>query len=80
LLSILTPAAEQGATLGVAQSAGSLARVVGPPLAGWLFDRHPSWPYVGVALLTCVTGILAWGILVKDEAALLAAKAQASSR
>jgi MFS transporter, DHA1 family, tetracycline resistance protein len=29
----------RGATMGVFQSAGSLARVVGPPCAGWLYDR-----------------------------------------
>lgn len=76
LLSILTPAAEQGATLGVAQSAGALARVIGPPVAGWLFDRHPSWPYLGVAVIAVGTGLIAWTYLVRDEASLLSAKAQ----
>lgn len=76
LLSILTPGHEQGATLGVAQSAGSLARVIGPPLAGWFFDRHPSWPYLAVAVIAVLTGILAWSFLVRDEETLLAAKTQ----
>lgn len=74
LLSILTPSHEQGATLGVAQSAGSLARVIGPPLAGFLYDRHPSWPYLGVAVIAILTGLAAWNLLVRAEAALLAAK------
>ena len=74
LLSILTPSNEQGATLGVAQSAGSLARVIGPPVAGFLFDHHPSWPYVGVAVIAVITGLIAWNSLVRDEATLLAAK------
>ncbi len=74
LLSILTPAHEQGATIGVAQSAGSLARVIGPPVAGLLYDRHPSWPYLVVACLAVMTGLIAWNALVRDEAALLAAK------
>jgi MFS family permease len=74
LLSILTPAHEQGATLGVAQSAGSLARVFGPPLAGWLYDKNPAWPYLGVTVIAVVTGLVAWNALVRDEAALLAAK------
>ena len=39
LLSILTPSNEQGATLGVAQSAGSLARVIGPLWAGFAYDH-----------------------------------------
>jgi MFS family permease len=79
LLSILTPAAEQGATLGVAQSAGALARVIGPPLAGWFFDRHPGWPYLGVAVIAVVTGLVAWNSLVRDEANLLAAKVDKSA-
>jgi MFS family permease len=74
LLSILSPPHEQGATLGVAQSAGSLARVIGPPLAGWFFDRHPSWPYLGVAVIAVITGLVAWNSLVRSEASLLAAK------
>jgi len=78
LLSILTPAHEQGATLGVAQSAGSLARVIGPPVAGLLYDKHPSWPYLGVAGIAVATGIIAWNSLVRDEAALLAAKRTAA--
>ena len=80
LLSILTPAAEQGASLGVAQSGGSLARVIGPPVAGWLFDRHPTWPYLGVAVIAVIAGLIAWHSLVRDEAALLAAKAHGGAR
>ena len=78
LISILTPAAEQGATLGVAQSVGSLARVLAPPLAGFLYDYHPSWPYVGVSVVALVTGLMAWNSLVRDEATLLAAKETAA--
>ncbi|NUM88250.1 MAG: MFS transporter [Bdellovibrionales bacterium] len=33
------PADRQGEILGVYQSAGSLSRIVGPPLAGYLFDH-----------------------------------------
>ena len=46
LISRLTSADEQGATLGVAQSAGSLARILGPVFALGLFTWHPSWPYL----------------------------------
>jgi MFS family permease len=80
LLSILTPSAEQGAVLGIAQSAGSLARVIGPPLSGWFFDQHPSWPYLAVTVLSVIAGVMAWHSLVRDEATLLAAKAQGSAR
>jgi DHA1 family tetracycline resistance protein-like MFS transporter len=37
--SLGAPANLRGSTMGVFQSAGSLARVVGPPCAGWLYDR-----------------------------------------
>lgn len=65
LLSRLTPADEQGATLGVAQSAGALARVFGPPFAGFLFDRHPAWPYWLCGVLAVATGLVAWSRLVQ---------------
>lgn len=56
LISRLTPASDQGATLGVAQAVGSLARIAGPVFAGILFMRHPAWPYLAcsaMALFTC---------------------------
>jgi len=78
LLSILTPANEQGETIGVAQSAGSLARILGPLFAGGLFQVHPSWPYLACAALSLLTGILAWQSLCRSESTILAAKAQQS--
>jgi DHA1 family tetracycline resistance protein-like MFS transporter len=54
LLSNLTPEHEQGATIGVAQSVGSLARIFGPLIAAPLY-YHVHWlPYVicgGVCIL-----------------------------
>ena len=64
LLSRLAPENERGLTFGVAQSGASLARILGPLFAGWMYDRHPSWPYVTCALLALGTGILAWNKLV----------------
>jgi DHA1 family tetracycline resistance protein-like MFS transporter len=52
LLSTLTAAHEQGATIGVAQGAGSLARILGPIFATTLLHYLPPLPY-----LTC-TGVL----------------------
>lgn len=74
MLSVLTPAHEQGETIGVAQSAGSLARILGPIFAGSLFHFHPTWPYLACAGLALVTGLLAWMKLVKIEPMLVAAK------
>ena len=76
MLSILTPEDEQGATLGVAQSAGSLARIFGPLFAGGLFHLHPSWPYVACAAIALLTGLVAAMKLMKSEPALQAAKAR----
>lgn len=63
MLSQLAPADEQGATLGVAQSAGSLARIFGPIFAATLFDGHPSWPYLACGGVSLVAGLLAWAKL-----------------
>jgi MFS transporter, DHA1 family, tetracycline resistance protein len=55
LLSNLTPSNEQGANIGVAQGAGSLARILGPLFATGLLPLSPPLPYLictGVLLLT----------------------------
>jgi DHA1 family tetracycline resistance protein-like MFS transporter len=66
MISNLTPAHEQGVTIGVAQSAGSLARIVGPMFAALLFT-HIAWlPYVICAAVSFLTGILVWQRLTKD--------------
>ena len=59
MLSNLTSASDQGGTLGVAQSAGSLARIVGPIYANTLFDAHPAWTYVSCAVVALLAGGLA---------------------
>ena len=68
LLSNLAPAHEQGATLGAAQSAGSLARIAGPVFAGALFEFHPSWPYLACGALSLLTGLLCWKSLSRAAA------------
>lgn len=65
MISMLTSAAEQGTTMGVAQSIGSLARILGPMFAAITFEKHPSLPYMVCATLSCLTGILAWRLLKK---------------
>ena len=67
LLQRLAPANERGLTFGVAQSGASLARILGPLFAGWMYDRHPSWPYVVCSGLALGTGILAWNKLVRGD-------------
>ncbi len=64
LISILTSASEQGTNIGVAQSAGSLARIAAPLFAASLFEHHAVIPYVSCAVISIVTGIFAWKNLV----------------
>ena len=73
LISILTPAHEQGATIGVAQSAGSLARIVGPIFAATLFDHHPALPYLVCGGVSLFAGLLAWQALCRTEPTVSAA-------
>ena len=76
LISILSPAHEQGATIGVAQGAGSLARIVGPIFAATLFDKHPTLPYLICAGLSLLTGLIAWQFLHRSNQSVVAAKTQ----
>ncbi len=73
LLSILTPAHEQGATIGVAQSAGSLARIVGPIFAATLFVHHAALPYVICSAVSLLAGLWTWQSLCKREQPVIAA-------
>jgi MFS family permease len=61
LLSNLTPAHEQGATIGVAQGAGSLARILGPVFATALLAWSAPLPYlVCAAVLLGTTALVGW--------------------
>ncbi len=79
MLSILTPENEQGETLGVAQSAGSLARIAGPLFAGSMFHVHPAWLYLSCAGISIIAGAIAWQRLGAAEPMLVAAKAQGTT-
>jgi len=52
LISRTAAAHEQGGTLGLSQSAGALARIIGPSIGGALFGLSDRWPYFGGATLT----------------------------
>jgi DHA1 family tetracycline resistance protein-like MFS transporter len=67
MISLQSSAHEQGANLGVAQSFGSLARILGPIFASTLFFVKPSMPYLicgGIALLT---SFFAWRFLCRNN-------------
>jgi MFS family permease len=59
LISIFTPAAEQGAVLGVAQSAGTLGRIFGPLFATSAYALFPHSPYLAGAGLCVIAGLIA---------------------
>ena len=67
LLSNLAAANEQGATIGVAQSAGSLARIAGPLFAATLYTRVAALPYVFCGALAVVAGLLSWQFLCREN-------------
>jgi DHA1 family tetracycline resistance protein-like MFS transporter len=54
MVSNLTSTEEQGATIGVAQGAGSLARIAGPIFATTLLHLRPALPYVLCALILVI--------------------------
>jgi MFS family permease len=58
LLSNLTSSREQGETIGVAQSAGSLARILGPIFATTLLGYVPALPYLACTVLLLGTGFV----------------------
>lgn len=53
-------AERRGATMGVYQSAGSLARVIGPPIAGYTYDRY------GIHTPFLIAGLLMIPVLVPN--------------
>jgi predicted MFS family arabinose efflux permease len=58
MVAAASPVRRTGQTLGIQQSAGGLARSVGPALGGFLFGQSVSAPYVVGAILTAVAILL----------------------
>jgi MFS family permease len=74
LISLKSSAHEQGANLGVAQSFGSLARILGPVFATTLYFARPTQPspelpYVVCGAIAFVTALVAWQFLCRDAKA-----------
>ena len=65
LISLNASEDEQGEVMGVTQSVGSLARIIGPIFALSLFDIWPALPYLFCAVLAVFAGIFAWVKLVQ---------------
>jgi len=60
MISMCASAHEQGATLGVAQSAGTLARIIAPVFATWLDAIYQPLPFLICAVISVATGVFAW--------------------
>jgi MFS transporter, DHA1 family, tetracycline resistance protein len=63
MISLNSSPHEQGANLGVAQSFGALARILGPIFAGSLFFVHPALPYLICGGIALITALAAWAFL-----------------
>lgn len=73
LISTRAARGEQGQVLGVTQSVGSLARIVGPPFAGYLFAGFGRGsPFLGGALIVALALLLALNLFGGVGAAPLA--------
>jgi len=59
LISIFTAPEEQGAILGVTQSAGTLGRIFGPLFATTAYALYPHSPYIAAAALCILAGCVA---------------------
>jgi MFS family permease len=61
LASFVAPPEHRGLAMGTFQSSASLARVVGPLLAGALYDLWLGWPFAFAGALALAVGALALG-------------------
>ncbi|MFC1673485.1 MFS transporter [Pseudomonadota bacterium] len=74
LISLRSDATQQGQTMGVARSATTMARVVGPAWAGVLFAQlGKEWPYYAGAVLMMVVAYFALRSMKDNEQAKQAA-------
>ncbi len=67
MISLKSSPDEQGANLGVAQSFGALARILGPIFAGSLFFVHHALPYLICGGIALVTSFIARATLCKKD-------------
>lgn len=72
LLSASATPATQGTAFGAYHSLLSLSRVIGPLIAGWLYARHVTGPFITSG--TLLLGVAVWTITVRARAASAAAR------
>ena len=66
-ISLNSAANEQGVTMGVAQSAATVSRCIGPPIATTLYFVQTPLPYLMAAGIAVVAAMLAWLYLPKGH-------------
>lgn len=66
LLSRASRVGEQGATLGLGNSAAAAARAAGPVTAGWLFDLRAPLPFLVAAGLALVAAAAIFGVRLEE--------------
>lgn len=64
LISRLSPAAIIGATFGVTQALGALARIFGPLVGSFLYQIAPYWPYICASAVMVIPLLLSLRIQV----------------
>ena len=69
MISLNSSPHEQGANLGVTQSFGSLARILGPIFASGLFFVDFKLPYLICGGIALVTALFAWKYLARKTVA-----------
>lgn len=75
LLSHIGPPGQQGAVFGLFQAFGSLARVLGPAVSGFLYDHRHGYPYVLACVLTLIAGT--WTLILRPKSAAIPSPAAA---
>lgn len=59
IISLVTPATEQGASMGVTNSLASLGRIIGPAVGGYLYSwMSPAAPFVSAGLVAVVAIVI----------------------
>lgn len=66
LVSKTSSDAEQGVTFGFFQGTGTIARVVGPPIAGVIYYRYHTGPFLAAAIIVGLAG--AWTLALRRSA------------
>ena len=69
LVSFEANPSQRGAVMGGFQSAASLARAIGPLVAGLLFDRSDAWPFYFAGALMIVAIPMARGLAIRTREA-----------